>query len=270
MQLEKRTKREFPDLARALLDWIAVIFWTNYYLVKSLFSAKEEEGLEVFLQKKFVFKEKTFYQGFLEFLGAFYYWVMKNVISRLVAFFWLGRVDGDENIPKEGPFLIVPNHQSYLDFMLIIWIFRKSGNLKFFIKSSYFDNRFWNFFLVPLGQLRADSGSIKKAIRTLQTEKTPIAMFPEGKRTENGEIGELSGGLAIIARKFPELKIVPVGISGAFEIWSRHKKFPGIPKRSVEISIGNPVSWADFEEKGKEEQFSAEIQGILKQLIVKT
>lgn len=269
MQLEKHTKSENPGILGVLSDGIKVLILANYYLVASFFSSKEE-GLEVFLQRKLALKEKTRRQKPFRFLGGFYSWVLRNIISRTAAFCWLGKVDGGENIPKEGPFLIVPNHQSYLDFMLIIWVFRKSNNLKFFVKPNYFDKRLWNFFLAPMGHLRADSGSLRRAIRILQEEKTPIALFPEGKRTENGEIGELSGGLAVIARKIPDLKLVPVGVRGAFGVWSRHKKLPRPPKRSVKISIGNPISWEDFKKKGEKEQFSAEIQGIWKQLIAKT
>jgi 1-acyl-sn-glycerol-3-phosphate acyltransferase len=270
MQIEKNTSGDFFCFVRVLSSCIVALFLANAYLLKSIFSLKEEEGLEVFLNKRFSLKEKTFGQDFFELLGDFYYWVLKNLISRTVAFIWLGKLHGSENIPKEVPFLIVPNHQSYLDFLLIIWIFRKSGRLKFFIKESYFDNLFWNFFLVPMGQLRADAESIRRAMKLLREEKMPVVLFPEGKRTENGEIEELTGGLFVIARKNPALKLVPVGISGAFEAWPRQKRFPRFSKK-IEISIGKPILLVDFEKKGCEKgYFLAEIQNILEQLIVKT
>ncbi len=178
-------------------------------------------------------------------VGRIYYSVLKNFFARIFAWIWLCKVKGEENIPKEGAFLIAPNHQSYLDFLLIIFVFRKSINLTFFIKKPYFNKLIWKHFLVQMGQIMADRRSIGKAISLLRDGQAPVVLFAEGTRTSTGEIGELNRSLAVIAEKIPDLKIIPVGIVGAFEAWPAGQKFPRLGKK-IKISIAKGVSFADI------------------------
>ncbi len=173
------------------------------------------------------------------FLGVIYYWLLKNLVTRLVAFVWLCKVNGQENVPVGGNFLILANHQSYLDFLLLIFVFRKSPNLVFFIKDDYFNKRLWRFALLAMGQLSADKLSLKKASKILREGQGPVVIFPEGTRTRTGELNEINPGFTVITKSVPGLFILPVGIKGAFEVFPPNKRTP-IFERKVEISIGAP------------------------------
>lgn len=197
--------------------------------------------------------------------GKVYYWILKNIVSRLVVFLWVRQICGQENIPDGGPFLVVPNHQSYLDFMLVIFAL-KVKKLIFFIKAPYFDIPLWKFFLVPMGQIRADGRSIGKSIEFLTKEKLPVVLFAEGTRTTTGRVGIAYPGFGIIASKISTLKVLPVGISGPFEIWPWNRKFPKLSGRKVKISIGAPITFSEFGRN--KENFSSMIMEEIKQLTI--
>lgn len=48
------------------------------------------------------------------------YWILKNTFGWIIRLIWIKRVEGMENAPKKGAFILASNHSSYFDFISII------------------------------------------------------------------------------------------------------------------------------------------------------
>lgn len=153
------------------------------------------------------------------------------------------KVFGVHNVPKRGGVLLLANHQSYLDPVLIG--VRLHRPLSFLAKSELFENgalawliRSLNAF--PVRQGAGDVGAVRETIRRLQ-EGHALVVFPEGTRTEDGEMQPLQSGFALVARK-AGVPIVPVAIHGAYRAWGKGRKFRAGP---IRVSFGPPVDVAE-------------------------
>ena len=147
------------------------------------------------------------------------------------------------NVPdlgRLGGVLIAPNHQSYLDPVLV--------GMAFFERIDYLARE--GLFRVPgFGQwLRAvgahpvrrgaaDRAALRTVLRVLRSGR-PLLMFPEGTRTRDGSLGRFSPGVGAIAVKCGA-PVLPVGIEGAFRCWPRTRVLP-VPARVV-VAFGKPL-----------------------------
>ncbi len=137
---------------------------------------------------------------------------------------------GAHHIPSTGGVLIVANHQSYLDPALYACKLRRPAS--FMAKSELFEgNQFFAKLITavnafPVRQGEGDIGAVRETIRRLQ-EGHLLIMFPEGSRGETQEIEKLQSGIGLIIRRAgPDVRVVPAAVFGAFQAWSRYRKFP--------------------------------------------
>jgi 1-acyl-sn-glycerol-3-phosphate acyltransferase len=151
------------------------------------------------------------------------------------------QVFGTENIPKQGGVLIVSNHQSVLDpVVLAVHLARP---VSYIAKSELFEISpiiSWALRSMggfPVHQGAADVGALKESIRRLD-EGHILNLFPEGARTPDGEIGRMERGVALIERR-AKVPIVPAAITGAFEAWPITR---GYPRRwPIRVQFGPPM-----------------------------
>jgi 1-acyl-sn-glycerol-3-phosphate acyltransferase len=132
------------------------------------------------------------------------------------------KVYGIRHVPRSGGVLIVSNHQSYLD--PVVLGSQLPRPLSFLAKSELFEApRFgWlirqlNAFPVRLGE--GDVGAVKETIRRLQ-EGHALNIFPEGSRSSDGEIAPIESGIGLIVRR-AGVPVVPAAIHGSFDAWPR-------------------------------------------------
>ncbi|MFI4876322.1 MAG: lysophospholipid acyltransferase family protein [Blastopirellula sp. JB062] len=164
-----------------------------------------------------------------------------RVISRLggVCLFRI-RVYGRENWPLEGGALVCPNHQSFLDPVLVGLTCQR--RLNFLARQSLFKFTPFRWLIQSLDSIPVDrDGSslsgLKETLKRLKRGEL-VLIFPEGTRTQDGEIGPLKPGFIPLARR-GGVPIVPVAIDGAFHAWPRTAK---LPRRSViHIRIAPPI-----------------------------
>lgn len=155
-----------------------------------------------------------------------------RVISRLVGVcFFRIRVFGRENWPTEGGGLVCPNHQSFLDPLLVGLTCDR--RLNFLARGTLF--RFLPFRLliksldaIPVDREGSGLAGLKETLKRLKRGEL-VLIFPEGTRTSDGELQPLKGGFIPMARR-SGVPIVPVAIDGAFDAWPRTAK---LPQRSV-------------------------------------
>jgi len=150
-------------------------------------------------------------------------------------------VYGRDNIPKKGPFILVVNHQSYLDPLFCGVPLKK--RLFYVARDSLFDNWLLGFLLptigtIPLRRDKADLAAMRNVINRLK-EGRGVCLFPEGTRTEDGKIAPLKSRFSLLCKR-TEASIVPVAIDGAFECWPRHKKM--FSRGLISIRYGKAIT----------------------------
>jgi 1-acyl-sn-glycerol-3-phosphate acyltransferase len=152
-----------------------------------------------------------------------YFWKALQVIARVgTTLFFNLKTYGRENVPKKGGVLLVANHQSYLDPVLVaVHLYRP---VSFLAKSELFEHPFLAWLIrmlqaFPVRQGHGDVGAVKEVIRRLG-EGYALNIYPEGSRTETGEIAPLEKGVGLIIRR-AGVPVVPVAIDGSFEAWPK-------------------------------------------------
>ncbi|HUW17979.1 MAG TPA: lysophospholipid acyltransferase family protein [Sedimentisphaerales bacterium] len=158
-----------------------------------------------------------------------------------ILFFKL-RACGRENIPRKGAFLLVGNHQSYLDPIFCGVPLRRQ--LFYLARESLFANWFLGWVItsvktIPVKRGQADIHAIRKVVGILR-DGAGVCVFPEGTRSSDGKITALKGGFGLLCRR-GDAPIVPVVVDGAFESWPRHRKLFS-PGAHIFVCYGKPIS----------------------------
>lgn len=149
-------------------------------------------------------------------------WLYKvgELFVRLVFFLLTrSRVIGKEKVPVYGPVLVVANHLSLADPLLVgISIGRKS---RFMAKEELFRSPLLRFILVsvgafPVNRQRLDKGTLRRAEEAL-VQGFPLVMFPESTRSKTTQLQPAFPGAAMIAAR-NGVPILPIGITGTESI----------------------------------------------------
>lgn len=177
-----------------------------------------------------------------EITNAVWYWLARWGCRVFCILFFRFRVYGKENVPKKGAFLLVSNHQSYLD-PIFCGAFL-SRHLHYLARKSLFANRLFAALIssvnaMPVKPGRADLSAMKAVIAKLKQGRG-VCLFPEATRTSNGKITSLKGGVGLLARR-AEAPIIPMLIDGAFDCWPRHKKMFSLFKGIV-VCYGKAIT----------------------------
>jgi long-chain acyl-CoA synthetase len=174
---------------------------------------------------------------------------LKHLFLRVVYFalfktFLRIETRGMQNLPKEGPYLVCPNHESYLDAFVLIStlpfsIFRKM----FFVGYSlFFTSRIMKIAarltnIVPvdpdallLRAMKAGAAGLRRGMI--------LCIFPEGGRSFDGKLQDFKKGAAILAREL-SVPMIPAAIQGTHEVWPRDSM--RIRPHKVTITFGKPI-----------------------------
>ncbi len=168
-------------------------------------------------------------------------WKLAQAIVRVYTSLAFGlKVYGRHNVPAEGGVLLVSNHASYLDPALIgaqLW-----RPISYLAKSELFENRFFGWLIqklnaYPVRQGAGDVGAMRETIHRLQ-EGHLLNIFPEGSRTEDGNLLPIAPGVALVARR-AGVPVIPVVIDGSFKAWPKGRLLPGTAP--VRVLFGTPM-----------------------------
>jgi long-chain acyl-CoA synthetase len=173
------------------------------------------------------------------------------------------RVHGREHLPEQGPVVFVCNHTSSLD------PFAVAASLSLArMQTLYwggwtgvaFTNPLTRFAsrvsqIIPIDPRRGVRTSLALAASVLEREHGLI-WFPEGQRSESGELLEFRPGIGMLLERFP-VPVVPVAIRGAFEAMPPGQRIPRPGRLSVRF--GEPLDPRELERQGKGEDGAARI-----------
>ena len=180
-----------------------------------------------------------------EFMMGFLAWILINILYRI-------RPRGLDNVPARGPAIVVCNHVSYMDPILLTGCIRRP--MRFVMYYRIFQIPLLRFFFehmraIPIAGKMEDEQLMNEAFERVDEELAAgnvVCIFPEGGITTDGEIQRFRPGIEkIIARR--AVPVVPVALGRLWGSWfSRRKggglrKIPGRLFARVPVTVGEPV-----------------------------
>lgn len=181
--------------------------------------------------------------------------------------FYFTRVEGLENIPKEGGVILVPNHVSFYDPPLVGSY--STRMCRYLARETLFTVPIFGRIIyicgaLPIKRESADKAAITQSIKLLKTGET-IIVFPEGTRTKDGKLGELKSG-AISLAMHTHAAIVPVTIHNGYKAFSRYRKFPRffVPMR---LKFYKPFKFDKDYTKEEAKKLQAEVLSSLEEIL---
>ena len=188
------------------------------------------------------------------------YFFLTTSLNLLFLFWFRRRIEARSNLPKEGGVVIAINHQSFLDIPLVAMACRR--HVCFVARKSLTQSRFMDFILAQCGSVLVKRGtSDRRALRDMVEHLRrgdALAVFPEGTRSTDGNVGTFAKGALHVAR-IAKVPILPVGIRGAYDALPRSRAFP-FPKR-VALRFGQAVDSAAPDAQERVEQAVREMVG---------
>jgi long-chain acyl-CoA synthetase len=161
------------------------------------------------------------------------------------------RVSGREHLPTAGPFIVSPNHQSFLDAFLLVGTlpYRVFAQVFYVGASEYFETPLRRRLARALHVVPVDPDTnlvraMRAGARGLGAGRVLI-LFPEGERSIDGRVKAFKKGAAILSLH-TGAPIVPVALEGLFEIWPRghgprwRNLLPGVGRR-VQVRFGRAL-----------------------------
>ena len=184
-----------------------------------------------------------------EFLMRFLAWVVMGVLYRI-------RVTGAENVPETGPAILVCNHVSFVDALVLGGAVRRPARFVMYYK--IFQIPILRFIFktaraIPIASAREDEALMKQSFDDIDAALNDgdiVFIFPEGAITADGDIQRFRPGIEKIIERTP-VPVVPVALSGLWGSWfSRQaggglRKIPGKLFALVDVRIGEVVNAAE-------------------------
>nr|WP_245904523.1 1-acyl-sn-glycerol-3-phosphate acyltransferase [Halomonas lactosivorans] len=178
--------------------------------------------------------------------------LIRFLIYLLVRCCYRLRLRGRDHIPAKGPAVVVCNHVSFMDALVMGGASPRP--LRFLMDRPIYESPWlnWLFRLVgaiPVESDRRDPGSVRRALeqvsRALRSGEV-VMLFPEGRLTPDGEVHAFRRGLETILARDP-VPVIPAGLSGLWGSWTSHCDGPALSKRPqrfrarVALHFGKPV-----------------------------
>ena len=167
------------------------------------------------------------------------YRFIRAIARTLFMFYFRFEATGLEHFPREGGCIVVANHTSFLDPLLVCVA---APRVIHYITYAYFYYHaaiHWackRTHCIPIKREGNDVSALKQALRLLHAGEI-IGIFPEGARSQSGKLMAGEPGVALIALK-AGAPIVPIGISGAYQAFPKGAHFPKPVK--IRLTVGQP------------------------------
>nr|WP_286009696.1 MFS transporter [Salinicola sp. S1-1-2] len=173
-------------------------------------------------------------------------------IFALVRVLYRLRCRGRHNVPAEGPALVVCNHVSFMDALVLGGACPRP--LRFMMDRPIYESPWLNWFFriagaIPVDSDRRDPGGVRRALeevsRALRNGEV-VMIFPEGRLTPDGDVHAFRRGLDLVLARDP-VPVVPAALSGLWGSWTSNKdgkalsKWPRRLRARVLLVFGEPI-----------------------------
>lgn len=164
-----------------------------------------------------------------------FYKLARLIIGTYLRLFARLEVFGLENLPMEGPVVLVSNHVSNLDPVIVGCAIPR--RVHYMAKEELFRNKFLGTICkqlaaYPVKRGKSDISAIRQSLHFLE-QGLVIGMFPEGTRSKSGELQKPHPGVAMIALK-GGAPIVPMAIHGSKAL------------KNIKVFIGKPLIYPEY------------------------
>ena len=192
------------------------------------------------------------------------------IVSRIVYRF---RIEGDMHIPTRGPALLVCNHVSYMDVVLLmaasprpirfIMDYRifKSGGLSWFFRLAK---------TIPIASRQDDPAIYEAAFKSageVLDDGELLCIFPEGGLTRDGQLQPFKGGVMKLVEGRPDLPVIPLALHNLWGSYFSHVEGPAMAKpfrrglrNAVGLTAGEPQAASGVSPEGLHARVAALLQ----------
>lgn len=186
------------------------------------------------------------YQQMPDFALRFVIWLLSHTIYRV-------RHRGLDRIPEQGPALLVCNHVSYMDALVLAGAIRRP--VRFVMDHRIFATPVLGSFFrlartIPIAPRKQAPEIYQQAFERIDEELAAgnlVCIFPEGRLTPDGEIGQFRSGVETIIERRP-VPVVPLALRGLWGSFFSHAGGPAMrhwPRRfwsRIELRAGEPMA----------------------------
>ncbi|GAA4779008.1 lysophospholipid acyltransferase family protein [Microbacterium gilvum] len=173
----------------------------------------------------------------------------RMILAPLARAVYRPRVEGRENIPREGAVILASNHLSFID-SIVIPIAAAPRPVHFLAKSDYFTGsgvRGWasRTFFTAVGAIPVDRAAGQAALDALERQKeilatgAAVALHPEGTRSRDGRLYKGRTGVAYLALE-SGAPVVPIGLIGTDKVMPVGARMPSFRERAT-VRFGEPI-----------------------------
>ena len=163
-----------------------------------------------------------------------WYWIFRAIFIVLLKLFFRFKVEGLQNIPQKTNFIIVANHTSFLDALIVMAAVPRKIHC---LALRFLYGIFWvRWFLQLIEALPVGSASTKAFFLLVKNKN--VGLFPEGGLSHDGKLREFRRGVALLALKSGR-PIVPCAVLGAYEALPKSARFPRLVP--IKLKIGKPI-----------------------------
>ncbi len=181
-----------------------------------------------------------------EFAMRFLIWMLTHVMYRV-------RHEGLDRIPETGPAVLVSNHVSYVDGLIIGGACRRP--IRFVVYEPIYRLPVIHFIFktgkaIPIASKKQNPEAYAKAFEAIGEALDAgelVCLFPEGKLTKDGKIDTFKPGIEKVVRRNP-VPVIPMALRGLWGSFFSHKGGPALKRRPrrfwsrLELVVGEPVA----------------------------
>ena len=177
-------------------------------------------------------------------------------------------VKNPQNLPRKGPAILIANHNSHIDTLVLMCLFSTSQLLKVHPVAAadyFFNTKFRSFlFRTLIGAIAVKRERAKNSKEDVFAEARQnlnrghiLIIYPEGTRSPDGEIREFKTGAAHLAKSNPEVPVIPIFLHGPDQVMPKYDFLP-VPF-ICDVYIGTPMYLGDDSKKDFTEKIFQEV-----------
>jgi 1-acyl-sn-glycerol-3-phosphate acyltransferase len=185
-----------------------------------------------------------------------FFWPVAAVVAPLISLLFKLEIEGADKLPREGAYVLAPNHYSEADPLVVALAVWKAGRApRFMAKESLFRVPVLGWILRGTGMVPvARSSSASSARQTLELSRALVAdgrgviVYPEGSLTREPDLWPMRGKTGAVRLALAGgIPVIPMAHWGAQQILPRYGKLRLWPlRRPVRVVFGDPVDLGRF------------------------